>query len=409
MTSNGQYPAVNVGARAAGAQAAPSWQLQRPLPPRRLLQSPHKDSVGQPIPIDHQGGTSPPLQPSQPQRLPQQLQPAVHHPQQAGFAVSPSEAATHCSQATHCSSLPVQSLIQQPQQQRQETELQHAKFPDLPQMTSGEPSREHKALPHGQSHPRPPPLMAAAACAFASQAEDSSGMGHQESDSARSTSLPSSSGSQGVPAHLPEQPPRVTPERPSSESSASKVTRDISQLLLSEAQLMQENEYLKQNLEYMRNHKHQMAHKIQAFEGRVRTVEMQREHYKTLYEESQRNNLVFMQQGPTTPGGGSSASTNGHEQLEIMGIQQQLSAIQLLKDALNAENLELQERIKVLERSKHSQASCVICMDNLANVVCMPCKHLAMCSFCSQHTCTECNSCPICRGVISDRMLIYMP
>lgn len=269
----------------------------------------------------------------------------------------------------------------------------------LPEMTFVEIVHEHKNLLHGRTSLRPPMLMAGAASAFASQAEDGIGIGYQ-SDSARSSSLPSSSGSQGG---APELPLRLL-ERPGPEIVDSKVTRGLAL----DAQLLQENDYLKQNLEYLRNRKHQMEHQVQTLEGRVHAVEMQRQQYKTLYEECQSSSLVFAQQqcsanSEITP------VANGREQLEIVGLQQQISAIQLLKDALNAENLELQKRNQALERSKHSQASCVICMDNLANVVCMPCKHLAMCSYCSQHTVTECSSCPICRGVISDRMLIYMP
>eukprot|EP00913_Durusdinium_trenchii_P024299 g22813.t1 len=70
-------------------------------------------------------------------------------------------------------------------------------------------------------------------------------------------------------------------------------------------------------------------------------------------------------------------------------------------DALNSENVELQARIKGLEaeRSRRSPpSSCVICMENLANVVCLPHTYAA-----------ERSSCPICRATINERMLIFMP
>jgi len=458
MTTHVQYPAVVVGGRAAGAQGASSWQLQRPLPPRRLLQLPHKDAVGQPISLDHGGGTLPPqVQASQPRRLSLQRQPAINQLPQAGFATSPPDAAAHNSLQ------PIQAQVaQHHQQQRQQEAELHPKNSDILQTSFAEPSMNLCMNPGGQAYPRPPMLMAAAAWAFAAQAEDGSGMGYQESDSTRSTTLPSSSESQGSASCLPEMtfvetvhehknllhgrtspgPPMLVAaaaasafasqesdstrssslpsssgsqggapelplrllERPGPEIVDSNVTRGLAL----DAQLMQENDYLKQNLEYLRNRKHQMEHQVEALEGRVHVVEMQRQQYKTLYEECQSSSLVFAQQqcsanSEITP------VANGREQLEIVGLQQQITAIQLLKDALNAENLELQKRNQALERSKHSQVSCVICMDNLANVVCMPCKHLAMCSYCSQHTVTECSNCPICRGVISDRMLIYMP
>ncbi|CAE7577740.1 unnamed protein product [Symbiodinium sp. CCMP2456] len=106
-------------------------------------------------------------------------------------------------------------------------------------------------------------------------------------------------------------------------------------------------------------------------EARVRTAEAQKEQYKALFEESQTDTFV-------------QASGEGRDR-EIVGLHQQLAALLMLKDALNSENLELQERIQAMEQlQRHSQASCVICMENLANVVCLPCKHLALCSFCSQ-------------------------
>ena len=37
------------------------------------------------------------------------------------------------------------------------------------------------------------------------------------------------------------------------------------------------------------------------------------------------------------------------------------------------------------------QGQCVICMDNLANLVCLPCKHLAICSLCNAIA-----ECPMC-------------
>eukprot|EP00439_Symbiodinium_sp_Y106_P082923 s536_g22.t1 len=98
-------------------------------------------------------------------------------------------------------------------------------------------------------------------------------------------------------------------------------------------------------------------------EARVRTAEAQKEQYKALFEESQSDTFV-------------QASGEGRDR-EI--------------DAFNSENLQLQERMQAMEQSqRHGQASCVICMKNLANVVCLPCKHLALCSFCSQQLdCTE--------------------
>lgn len=159
---------------------------------------------------------------------------------------------------------------------------------------------------------------------------------------------------------------------------------------------VEEGAYLIKNIEWLRQKKRDLERQVENMEARVRTAEAQKEQYKALFEESQTDTFV-------------QASGEGRDR-EIVGLHQQLAALLMLKDALNSENLELQERIQAMEQlQRHSQASCVICMENLANVVCLPCKHLALCSFCSQQSYAERSQCPICRGSISERMQIFMP
>jgi len=158
----------------------------------------------------------------------------------------------------------------------------------------------------------------------------------------------------------------------------------------------EENLYLRKNMENLRKQKRHLQQQVESIEARLRNVEAQKLQYQKLFEDSQ----------------GSFAVGGEGRDLEITGLHQQLAALLMLKDALNSENIELQARIKGLEeeRSRRSPAcSCVICMENLANVVCLPCKHLAICSFCSKHSYDEGSACPICRGNITDRMVIYMP
>jgi hypothetical protein len=57
------------------------------------------------------------------------------------------------------------------------------------------------------------------------------------------------------------------------------------------------------------------------------------------------------------------------------------------------------------EESK--QAMCVICLDHLSNIVCLPCKHLALCSYCARQP--EVTDCPICRQKLEDKLQIYTP
>lgn len=53
------------------------------------------------------------------------------------------------------------------------------------------------------------------------------------------------------------------------------------------------------------------------------------------------------------------------------------------------------------------QGACVICMDKLANIVCLPCKHLALCTLCDAQQ--KVQLCPICRSAVQEKMPIFMP
>jgi len=158
----------------------------------------------------------------------------------------------------------------------------------------------------------------------------------------------------------------------------------------------EENNYLRRNVENLRNVKHDLQRKLRGLEATNQLMQGQVEHYKSAAEQAQR----FAQ------------GNRGTDAMEICNLQDQLSAVVLMKDALNKENLELQRRLeeektKCQAQASASSASCVVCMDNLANLVCLPCKHLALCSECgSQETLS---SCPICRCELKQKMQIYPP
>lgn len=102
---------------------------------------------------------------------------------------------------------------------------------------------------------------------------------------------------------------------------------------------------------------------------------------------------------------------NGRREcMEIESLRQQLDAVILLKDVLNTENGELQRRIQAAEQERDSKKefernACVICMDDAATVVCLPCKHLVLCPSCMQ----QCDSCPLCRRAIDEKLHIFIP
>jgi len=151
-----------------------------------------------------------------------------------------------------------------------------------------------------------------------------------------------------------------------------------------------ENEYLKKNIEHLRQSKHQQENHISDLQKLVSELDEQVTHYKNMH------NLHAMR------------NSGGAGTLEIGNLEQQLSAVQLVKDKLHKENLKLHNQVQDLRRQESKDGpTCVICMDNLANVVCLPCKHLALCSFCGQEGLVD--SCPICRCHIESRMQIFMP
>jgi len=148
-----------------------------------------------------------------------------------------------------------------------------------------------------------------------------------------------------------------------------------------------EVEYLRQNAEHLRHAKHQQEHHISVLNKQVARLQEQVIHHKEA-------NL----RGPTNDGGS----------LEVSSLNQQLTAVQRLKDRLNKENLALHDELGALRQDQSQQApTCVICMDNLVNLVCLPCRHLVLCSLCGKKGVVD--SCPICRSPIDSRMQIFMP
>lgn len=155
-------------------------------------------------------------------------------------------------------------------------------------------------------------------------------------------------------------------------------------------------EYLKKNIEHLRSVKHRLEARVQDLEARVRGLEQRKQQYKMLYEQAQQDAQC--------------RGSGGSGELEISSLHQQLSALELLKDALNAENADLQGRLEATQQTQGKQSrqsTCVVCLDNLANVVCIPCKHLALCTYCAARK--DMVDCPICRTSIGEKMQIYTP
>eukprot|EP00397_Hematodinium_sp_SG-2012_P037206 GEMP01040291.1.p1 GENE.GEMP01040291.1~~GEMP01040291.1.p1 ORF type:complete len:314 (+),score=68.76 GEMP01040291.1:55-942(+) len=96
-----------------------------------------------------------------------------------------------------------------------------------------------------------------------------------------------------------------------------------------------------------------------------------------------------------------------HIAMEIDSLRDQLDAACQIRDTLFQENIALQAKLDEQSKKCCEEASvgtCVVCCDNLADVVILPCKHLCVCNDCSElgHKC-----CPICRGTLEDLLRIY--
>lgn len=155
-----------------------------------------------------------------------------------------------------------------------------------------------------------------------------------------------------------------------------------------------ENQYLRRNVDHLRKVKHVLEGHIRGLETRNQWLEQQMEQHKALI--SQLHSQKEFQ------------GTGGSD-MELVNLQEQLEAVMMIKKALNTENLELQRRLEKAEARKEElqQGTCVVCLDNLANLVCLPCKHLAMCMDCG--LLDNLANCPICRVPVEDKMQIFCP
>lgn len=64
------------------------------------------------------------------------------------------------------------------------------------------------------------------------------------------------------------------------------------------------------------------------------------------------------------------------------------------------------QRNKCTDAVLTETSSCCICYDSLKRVVMLPCKHLCICVQCSYKYTS--NTCPICKMVIEERMIVYV-
>lgn len=97
---------------------------------------------------------------------------------------------------------------------------------------------------------------------------------------------------------------------------------------------------------------------------------------------------------------------------EALGDDQKTMIIKTLRNVLD---IKKELKIVVPEMDEREDNKCVICYDNVADMVVLPCRHLAMCmTCCNGMGITESGistystaKCPICRTVVTSRMKIF--
>jgi len=194
--------------------------------------------------------------------------------------------------------------------------------------------------------------------------------------------------------------------------------------------LEDENRYLKKNVEHLRQCKHALENQVRTLEGAQQRTDRELQNYKALHDKAQRDAQHRREKASST---GSSAPSrparrpeglgSEHETMEIENLQEQLDAVERLKEHFYKQIVELEKKLEAAQqrasaaeraegreggRQGHGGATCcVICMDNLANLVCLPCKHLALCAYCGEREAVT--DCPICRAPVIDKMQVYTP
>ncbi|CAD7934065.1 unnamed protein product [Amoebophrya sp. A25] len=117
-------------------------------------------------------------------------------------------------------------------------------------------------------------------------------------------------------------------------------------------------------------------------------------------------------------------------QIEISNLRQELDSQRHMleveaevKKLLHRENGDLRFRVQALERAKTKQEAeenmCVICYENVKNVVLLPCRHLCACSLCAidreslvlqgkigMQPLEE--ACPVCRAQVTDKIVAFV-
>lgn len=165
-------------------------------------------------------------------------------------------------------------------------------------------------------------------------------------------------------------------------------------------ELVDDVPYLKKNVAHLKQKKHFLEEQVKQLDARLKNALQEKEHFRGLFEQAQRElrESRYTSMPEHNPG------------QEVQELQAQLEVATELKGQFYMEAEELRNQLRQAQQQaqqggKKDESTCVVCMDNLANVVCLPCKHLVLCSYCSG----DVDSCPICRTAAEEKLQIFTP
>jgi hypothetical protein len=159
--------------------------------------------------------------------------------------------------------------------------------------------------------------------------------------------------------------------------------------------------YWKRNAEHLRVKKHELEGHLEVARTQQSNVESQVEHWKRAYRELEANQAQ--------------ALDGRRQDMDAESMQDMLSGMRMARNMLYEENLSLQKRLAEAQIDQlamdqpRSGSTCVVCMDNLADVVLWPCRHLALCKECGDSAAANMTVCPCCRANIENRTQIFTP
>jgi hypothetical protein len=99
-------------------------------------------------------------------------------------------------------------------------------------------------------------------------------------------------------------------------------------------------------------------------------------------------------------------------QLESLSLKELKRLEKKSRESSNLINKILLQRMSQELKKINRETECVVCMDAKADTICLPCKHLVMCSHCSErinkNVLEKDRRCPTCRNFIKQQITVFV-